>query len=712
MIQTNFRRFLPVPRDHGMFAVPHRALSRALSCALSRSRLHAVALSLCVASACALASDTDPFDARLAEIREVNRFVPERALPMLEALEAEARAAPLSQRIEFLNQMAAARHGMGHHAQAFALANELIALGRQYDHTGALAKGMLMQGYVSFAQHRAGEAHRLIWEAEKLADTTDDIDLRVRAAVSSGESHAEEGNLPRALQSLQDAAAMARDNGDPIHIVMALYALGRLYAQMREPDKGFDVLEEAYAVAANANSPGRTALLKRIEYGLAIDTGQHERALRALQDGLALERKIGATKRVAGTLINLSDWYLKMQDYRSAVSYAQQAIDAAQPLNDRRLDAIAHLNLGQALLATGRLAEGKRHIETGIAGYEEMGDKPELQTALVEYGEALERVDDLPGALNAYHRERKLSNELFEKRRQQAMLELQEKYEADRKQRQIELLRSENTVKSAEIDNRRLQQRVWWLVVVVFALAAVVVGLLYRKVRHANAQLHEKNLELKQQSVRDPLTGLYNRRHFLEYMRALPPSTLAATRDDAVGALFLLDVDHFKNINDTYGHAAGDTVLTTISASLTEILRETDMIVRWGGEEFLAFLPAVPHRRMDEVAGRILAGINATVIEHGGVQIAVNVSIGFAPFPLAVGTQVLAWERVVNVVDMALYMAKSHGRNRAYGVRGFADGERVNIDVIEQNLEHAWRSGQVDMSIVMGESETLRAANG
>jgi len=686
-----------------MFAVLHRALSR--------SRSHALALALCVLSASAFATDAAPLDARLAEIREVNRIVPERALPMLEAIEAEARVAPLAQRVEFLNQMATARHGMGHHARAFALANELIAIGRQHDHAGALAKGLLMQGYSAFAQHRPAESHRLLREAERLANTTDDIDLRMRAAISSGESYAEEGNLPRALQGLQGAAALARRNGDPIHLVMALYALARLYAQMREPEKGFDVLDEAYAAAASANSPGRTALLKRIEYGLAIDTGQNERALRALQDGLALERKLGATNRVAGTLVNLSDWYLKMHDYRQAVSYAQQAIEAVAPLNDRRLDAIAHLNLGQAWLATGRLAEGKRHIELGIAGYEEIGDKPELQTALVEYGEALERAGDLPGALQAYHRERTLSNELFERRRQQAMLELQQKYETDKKQRQIELLRSENTVKSAEIDNRRLQQRVWWLVVVVFALAAVVVGLLYRKVRHANAQLHAKNDELKQQSVRDPLTGLYNRRHFLEYMGVLPPATLEAA-GDKVGALFLLDVDHFKHINDTWGHAAGDTVLTTLSATLAEILRETDMIVRWGGEEFLAFLPSVPRSGLDEVAGRILNGINATVITHGDAQIPVNVSIGFAPFPLVVGAQVLAWERVVNLVDMALYMAKSHGRNRAYGVQGFADSQRVNIDVIEQNLEHAWRAGHVELSIVLGESDVLRAAHG
>lgn len=678
-----------------MSAVLHRALWR--------SRRHVLALSLCVVAAFAVADDAPPLVQRLAEIREVNRFVPERAMPMLQALAKEGDSAPLAERIEYLNQLATAHHGLGNHASSYALSKELIALGRRHDHAGALAKGLLLQGYSSFAQHRSAEAHRLVWEAEKLANTTDDIDLRVRAAISSGESYAEEGNLPVALERLQAATALARQHGDPIHIVMALNSLMRLYMSMREPEKGFGVLEEAYAAAAKANSPGRMATLKNAEYGLAIDTGQHERALRVLQEGLALEREIGARKRVAYSLVNLSDCYLKMQDFRNAASFARQAIEAAGPLNDRELEATAKLNLGQAYLALGRLADGKRHIEAGMAGYDELGDKPELQVALVEYGAALERAGDLPGALQAYHRERRISNELFEQRRQQAMLDLQEKYEGDKKQRQIELLRSENTVKSAELDNRRLQQRVWWLLAVVFALASVIVGLLYRKVRHANAQLHAKNRELKQQSARDPLTGLYNRRHFLEFMRMLSPAASGKQGVTSTGALFLLDVDHFKHINDTYGHAAGDAVLTTISASLGEILRETDMIVRWGGEEFLAFLPDFPAERLDEVAQRILDGIAAVEVAHGGVTLSVHVSIGFAPFPLRVGRQPLAWERAVNLVDMALYLAKSHGRNRAYGVRGFADADNADIDAIERNLEHAWRAGQVDLSVVMGE---------
>ncbi|MBF0806911.1 GGDEF domain-containing protein, partial [Streptococcus sp. 19428wA2_WM07] len=129
-----------------------------------------------------------------------------------------------------------------------------------------------------------------------------------------------------------------------------------------------------------------------------------------------------------------------------------------------------------------------------------------------------------------------------------------------------------------------------WLLALVLAMASVIVSLLYRKVRHANVQLKVKNQELKRQSSRDPLTALYNRRHFQEFMRSHAGKPLPACGDaDIVGALFLLDVDHFKHINDRYGHAAGDLVLTTIAETLHEVLRETDMIVRWGGEEFLAF---------------------------------------------------------------------------------------------------------------------------
>jgi diguanylate cyclase (GGDEF)-like protein len=661
---------------------------------------------LFLASGVAFADPSAPLAQRLDAIQDVTRFTPLRALPMLSRLEQESRAAPLREKAAFIDLSARTHNNLGHQQLASKLCDEVIQLGRQHADNAVVARGMLAKGYVLFAMNELSQSHELIWQAEKLAAGSSDMDLRVRVMISSGQSYAEDGNFPLALPKLETATALARQSGNPMLMTIAYNALAYLYNQMREHEKGFDALKEAYLAAEHIDSPGRLATLKNTEYALAVDSGQLDRGQKALLAAIELERKIGAGPMVATSLVNLSDSYLKQHDYRNALSYAQQALEQARLINKDSSIATARTNIGEAYLGLGRMAEGKKYLLEAMAWYEKQGDKPSLQAFLSEYGDALERAGDLAGALQAYHRERTLSNELFETRRQKAMVELQEKYEADKRQRQIELLRQENQVKSTEIDNRRLQQRVWWLLAVVFALSAVIVYFLYRKVRHANAQLEEKNLELKQQSARDPLTGLYNRRHFQEFMRGHPEieqrGASSKGGDEVVSALYLLDVDHFKHINDSYGHGAGDAVLREIADGLRDILRETDMIVRWGGEEFLAFLPAVPRASLDDVARRLLTGIPARTIEYQGVTLSVNVSIGFAPFPLAPGGKSMSWERAVNLVDMALYLAKGHGRNRAYGVQGFAHETQMTMEEIEQDIEAAWRAGSVDLSIVQG----------
>lgn len=653
-----------------------------------------------------------PLD-RITQIEEIIRVTPQRAIPLLDKLDAETRAGSPVERAHYLILACDLRHRLGDHVESAALCDQALQLARQARDNDAIAKAMLSKAYALFSLNEMTQSHELIWAAERASTDSRDAGLRVRALISSGEAFGEDGNLPMALVKTQAAVTLARQTGQPLHVLVALKALAYQYYLIREYDKGFEAIGEAEAIAVAMKWPGRLAILKTTEYFLAVGAGTLQRGTRVLLETLALEREIGADELIANTLVNLSDAYLQQRKYAEALSYAQQALGQALRLHNDAVAATARINVGHGYLGMGRLAEGKKTIEEGIAWYDRAANKPDLQSVLVEYGDALERVGDLPGALAAYHRERKLSDELFEKRRQKAVTELQEKYEADKRQRQIQLLRQENQVKSTELDNRRLQQRIWWLLALVFALASVIVGILYRKVRHANARLEEKNLELKQQSARDPLTALYNRRHFQEFMRNHDgvERRHAGSADDMVGAMFLLDVDHFKHINDTYGHGAGDAVLREIADALRDILRETDMIVRWGGEEFLAFLPAVPRGNLDEVARRLLSGIPARTIDYQGVPLSVNVSIGFAPFPLAPGGAPISWERAVNIVDMALYLAKGHGRNRAYGVRGLAQLDGAALDLVEQDIEQAWRAGLVELSIVQGNPAELRAAS-
>ena len=660
---------------------------------------------LCVLSASAFARTDQSLEAQLAETSELAHYVPEKALKTLLKLDELARSAATDTRAEYLAQLSKARRSTGDQKAAIALAEESIALGKEKSSPVALAKGMLAKGEVMLVRNELDESHQLLWAAEAIAATTADLDLRVQAMILSGQAFAEDGNFPAALTRLQAAVALARQDGKPLPMIASLNALARLYRQMKEYSKGADTLKEAMALATEINSFARMASLLNTEYLFAMETRQQKRGMEALLSALELQRQIGDTATIDITLVNLSDSYLKQKDYRNTLIYATQALEAARLFHDEAIEATAYVNIGEAQLGMGRLADSKRSFETGLSLYEKSGDKPALQAVLLEYGAALEQAGDMAGAVVAYHRERAISEDLFEKQRQKALWELQGKYEADKKERQIELLSRENQVKTADLDNRRLQQRIWWLLAIVFALAALIVGILYRKIRQTNAQLEVKNLELKQQSSRDPLTSLYNRRHYQDFMRThtqVEKRAAATAGEEMVGALFLLDVDHFKHVNDNYGHAAGDAVLKMIAENLRVILRETDMIVRWGGEEFLAFLPAVARSGIDDIAHRILTGISAQPVDYQGAAIPVKVSIGFAPFPLAPGGQSLTWERAVNLVDMALYLAKSHGRNRAYGVRGFANFDKTTMEEIEQDLEQAWRAGFVDLSVVLG----------
>jgi len=169
-----------------------------------------------------------------------------------------------------------------------------------------------------------------------------------------------------------------------------------------------------------------------------------------------------------------------------------------------------------------------------------------------------------------------------------------------------------------------------------------------------------------------------------------------------VHGLLLIDIDLFKQTNDRFGHAAGDAVLVAVARRLRDTLRETDIIVRWGGEEFLVFVPSTSADKLDEIAARIMRAIALEPIPYKSDRIQVTASIGYAPMPLPPEDIHLPWERAVGLVDMALYMAKLHGRNCAYGIRRLRRSDDEAMARIERNLESAWANGMVEMHLEPG----------
>ncbi|HEV2112452.1 MAG TPA: diguanylate cyclase [Gammaproteobacteria bacterium] len=198
---------------------------------------------------------------------------------------------------------------------------------------------------------------------------------------------------------------------------------------------------------------------------------------------------------------------------------------------------------------------------------------------------------------------------------------------------------------------------------------------LERVVAERTEALRVLNHQLEDASQTDPLTGLKNRRYLGQQL----PADLAHFRrerdrpenSEQVIAFAIADLDHFKQINDRYGHFAGDALLRQVAERLVASVRAGHYVVRWGGEEFLIVFRSMPRDETARVVDRVQKAVTETPFRlPGGEQIALSLSLGYTEYPfLANAPDRVDWELLVNLADHALYAAKAAGRDRWYGLR-------------------------------------------
>jgi diguanylate cyclase (GGDEF)-like protein len=177
-----------------------------------------------------------------------------------------------------------------------------------------------------------------------------------------------------------------------------------------------------------------------------------------------------------------------------------------------------------------------------------------------------------------------------------------------------------------------------------------------KELGETNEKLEAANALLEMLSITDELTGLFNRRRFNE---AFTMEVRRATRYHHSLSVIMLDIDHFKEVNDTHGHPAGDIVLKRLGAILRDHLRETDLVARYGGEEFVMVLPETTLEIARTIAERLRARIENETFRTDEKELRITVSMGLVSRQ---GT--LEAEALLAEADEALYRAKSGGRNR------------------------------------------------
>ena len=195
--------------------------------------------------------------------------------------------------------------------------------------------------------------------------------------------------------------------------------------------------------------------------------------------------------------------------------------------------------------------------------------------------------------------------------------------------------------------------------------------------------------EMFERTVRDSLTGLFNRVYFHEQVALL----LENGASQGLGlAILLLDIDHFKQVNDTFGHDAGDEVLREVATVLRNATRSEDLVARYGGEEFIAALPIASPPLASERAERIRASLAGRTIQAAGRTLKVTASIGLAFAPPGF-LQPIA--ELISAADIALYEAKKSGRDRVVG--GLAQPSPLNSPGTSCDVSIDWEQNEISV---------------
>jgi diguanylate cyclase (GGDEF)-like protein len=259
----------------------------------------------------------------------------------------------------------------------------------------------------------------------------------------------------------------------------------------------------------------------------------------------------------------------------------------------------------------------------------------------------------------------------------------------------------------ALLDPRLLRQVSNFRVLVTLATMFLMAFLLFIQHRRLNRELRRTNLVLQEASLTDPMTGLRNRRYFSATIEADVSQALrshADGRDPHTRDLvfYLIDADNFKEVNDEYGHDVGDKVLVEMARRLSSSIRHSDVLVRWGGEEFLIVSRYTDRNEAELLAQRVLAAVADTPIGLGGAGEMMHrtCSLGWAAFPwFPDNPRAISYEEVLTLADRGLHQAKQSGKNRAVGVLP-ATGKRPAT-----TIEGLHSTGlQVDLLAVSGPS--------
>ena len=487
------------------------------------------------------------------------------------------------------------------------------------------------------------------------------------------------GRYPEAISAYQRAQKLCAELGDAPERAWVANSMGTLYGLVGQ---GADALQAHRNAIGMAEQLQDLALQAQFHFSLSATFGslsQADQELAELRVASALATRAQMPDIQLASEVNMADAYLRLKNYPATLRQAEAALKMSRAAQDPYSGAICLANIGVAQNRMGNSAEGLRNLQAALEHFKEAQSSVDVADIEGLLAEELAFSGDYRRAYEAEARFKELSDSLKLSMDQKRLADASAAFQNDKQQFQIQALERD----------RGLQARLRLLWIALGGLGfATAFGLVLGR-----RKLQAANRTLADMSLRDPLTSLANRRYLTtriaEDLAQIHRLQRLGRQEEGkarlalnIDVIFLMiDLDHFKHVNDTYGHGAGDQVLKQVAAILTQAMRDSDTVVRWGGEEFFVVAKHTSRAEAHVVAERIRTRVEAHPFDLGtGQVIHKTCSIGYTSYPFFRNhPSRVPWEKVVELADQCLYAAKASGRNTWVGVHE-ADSQALALE--------------------------------
>lgn len=590
-------------------------------------------------------------DQVVAEARQLEMTQVDQAIDMMLSKEMEVvKTASSSEMARFYNKLAELNSTLGRldeqrkYAQRGLqlIGDELVAIGAELNFNLGLAYEM-QTDYLTARKHYDRGLY--------IAEATGNRISQARGKLYIAALYTAREDYNKALELMREAYSLSEALQDPELGWEVMNEMGLLYSYTEDPEQALEFQNKSIEVARQLQMKELTivslynAALTNIElqrYDVA--NVLFEQMLEESKNSTELSNMYNAYKgfaistRAAKQYKRAFDYMLKAEEY---LSYVQQTLYRVEHY---MLKARISHELGQTNRALEELAIAEQllpqdqHGDKSLFGLNIMRYKAMFFAELKQFEVAYQWLDKYRIGFQKYRN----------KQRDEKALKLRMSFDIERNEVRNQMLEKDNEIKALQLSQAKNERQIQTFFLVALALLSLVlIFVMYR-------QFHSRR-QLKSIAESDSLTGLFNRRYAFTNGENLVKQCKQSQKPLSI---FLFDLDHFKAVNDTYGHPGGDQVLKSVSEISKNCLRGTDVLARIGGEEFIAILPGVDLDMAEFIAGRLKEKFETSQQEYEGNKFFVTASFGVANL-----RDTDDFEKLTQRADKALYQAKDNGRN-------------------------------------------------